>query len=77
MIHCQPLEGHLLRFSPFKTLPFLSNLVKADVIDANLGMNLRIQETFPKKLFSSFTVAGGLIVAMAVALAEFTSIPLL
>ena len=53
-----------------KLCPFLSNLVKAEVIDANLGMNLRIYETFPKKLFNSFTVAGGLIVAMAVALAD-------
>ena len=56
---------------------FLSNLVKAEVIDANAEMNLRIYETFPKKLFNSFTVVGGLIVAMAVALAGFTSIPLL
>ena len=51
--------------------------MKADVIDAKPGMNLRIYETFPKKLFSSFTVAGGLIVAMAVALVGSTSIPLL
>ena len=57
-----------------KPYPFLSNLVKADVIDANPGMNLQIYETFPKKLFSSFIVAGGLIVAMAVALAGSTSI---
>ena len=56
---------------------FLSNLVKAEVIDANPGMNLQIYEAFPKKLFNSFTVAGGLIVAMAVALVVFTSIPLL
>ena len=51
--------------------------MNVEVIDANLGMNLRIYETFPKKLFSSFTVIGGLIVAMAMALAGFTSIPLL
>ena len=60
-----------------KLCPFLSNVVKADVIDAKLGMNLWIYETFPKKLFSSFTVAGGLIVAIAVALAGSTPIPLL
>ena len=60
-----------------KLCPFLSNLVKAEVIDANPGMNLRIYETFPKKLFNSFTVADGLKVAMAVALARSTSIPLL
>ena len=56
---------------------FLSNSVKAEVIDADLGMNLRIYETFPKKLFNSFTMAGGLIVAIAVALVRSTSIPLL
>ena len=60
-----------------KLCPFLSNLVKAEVINASPGMNLRIYETFPKKLFNSFTKAGDLIVAMAVALAESTSIPLL
>ena len=51
--------------------------MNAEVIDANLGMNLRIYETFPKKLFSSFIVTGGLIIAMVVALAGSTSIPLL
>ena len=60
-----------------KLCPFLSNLVKSEVIDASPWMNLRIYETFPKKLFNSFTVAGGFIVAMAVALARSTSIPLL
>ena len=60
-----------------KLYAFLSNLVKAEVIDASPGMNLQIYETFPKKLFNSFTVAGGFIVAMVVALAESTSIPLL
>ena len=34
-------------------------------------------ETLPKKLFNSFTVASGFMVAMAVALARFTSIHLL
>ena len=51
--------------------------MKAEVIDANPGMNLRIYETFPKKLFNSFTMAGGLIVAIVVALVGSTSIPLL
>ena len=51
--------------------------MKAEVIDADLGMNLRIYETFPKKLFNSFTMAGGLIVAIAVAVARSTSVPLL
>ena len=60
-----------------KLCPLLSNLVKAEVIDANPGMNLRIYETFPKKLFNSFTVAGGLIVAMVMVLAGSTSMPLL
>ena len=60
-----------------KLCPFLSNLVKTEVIDANPEMNLQIYETFPKKLFSFFTVTGGLIVSMAMALAGFTSIPLL
>ena len=60
-----------------KLCPFLSNLVKAEVIDTNPGMNLRIYETFPKKLFNSFTMAGGLIVAIVVALVGSTSIPLL
>ena len=47
--------------------------MKAEVIDANSEMNLQIYDTFPKKLFSSFIVIGGLIVAMAVALAGSTS----
>ena len=51
--------------------------MKAEVIDANLGMTLRIYETFPKKFFSSFTMTGGLIVAMVVGLTGSTSIPLL
>ena len=51
--------------------------MKAEVIDADLGMNLRIYETFPKKLFNSFTMAGGLIVVIAVAVARSTSVPLL
>ena len=53
--------------------PFLSNLVKAKVIDSNSGMNLWMYDTFPKKLFNSFTVVGGFMVAMA----RSTSIPLL
>ena len=36
-----------------------------------------MHETFPKKLFNSFTMAGGFMVAMVIALAESTSIPLL
>ena len=78
IIICCSLLKAVCCASPYlKLCPFLSNLVKAEVIDADLGMNLRIYETFPKKLFNSFTVAGGLIVAMAVALAGSTSMPLL
>ena len=69
--------GRFITSLHLKLCHFLSNLVKVDVIDANPGMNLQIYETFPKKHFSSFTVARGLIVAMAVALAGSTSIPLL
>ena len=77
MIRCSLLKA-ICCTSPYSKLcPFLSNLVKADVIDANPGMNLQIYKTFPKNFFSSFTVAGGLIVAMAVALVRSTSIPLL
>ena len=77
MIHCSLLKAVYCTSPHSKLCHFLSNLVKADMIDANPGMSLQIYETFPKKLFSSFTVAGGLIVAMAVALARSTSIPLL
>ena len=77
MIRCSLLKADCCASPYSKLCPFLSNLVKADVIDASPGMNLQIYETFPKKLFSSFTVAGGLIVAMAVALTGSTSIPLL
>ena len=74
---CYSLLKAICCISPHSRLcPFLSNLVKAEVIDANLGMNLQIYKTFPKKLFNSFTMAGGLEVVMAVALAESTSIPL-
>ena len=75
---CYSLLKAVCYVSPHsKFCPFLSNLVKAEVIDANPGMNLWIYKTFPKKLFISFTVTGGLIVAMVVALAGSTSIPLL
>ena len=75
---CSSLVKAVCCASPYSKLcSFLSNLVKAEVIDTSLGMNLRIYETFPKKLFNSFTVVGGLIVAMAVAFARSTSIPLL
>ena len=77
MICCSLLKAIYCVSPHSKLCLFLSNLVKAEVIDANPGMNLWIYETFPKKLFNSFTVAGGLIVAIAVALAESTSIPLL
>ena len=77
MICCSLLKAVYYASPHLKLCPFLSNLVKAEVIDANPGMNLWIYETFPKKLFSSFTVVGDLIVAMAVALAGSTSIPLL
>ena len=77
MICCSLLKVVCCASPHSKLCHFLSNLVKADVIDANPRMNLRIYETFPKKLFSSFTVVGGLIVAMTVALAGSTSIPLL
>ena len=77
MICCSLLKAVYCASPHSKLCPFLSNLVKAEVIDANPGMNLQIYETFPKKLFSSFTMTGGLIVAMVVALARSTSIPLL
>ena len=51
--------------------------MKAKVIDAKPRMNLQMYETFPKKLFNSFTVAGGFMVTMAMALVGSTSIPLL
>ena len=74
---CYSLLKAVYCASPYSKLcHFLSNLVKAEVIDANPGINLRIYETFPKKLFSSFTVTRGLIVAMAMALAGSTSIHL-
>ena len=77
MIYCNLLKP-VCHVSPHSKLcPFLSNLVKTEVIDANSEMNLLIYETFPKKLFNSFTMARDLIVAMAVALAESTSVPLL
>ena len=77
IIYCSLLKVVCCASPYSKLCPFLSNLMKAEVIDANPGMNLQIYETFPKKLFNSFTVIGGLIVAIAVALAESTSIPLL
>ena len=77
MICCSLLKVVCCDSPHSKLCPFLNNLVKVEVIDANPGMNLRIYETFPKKLFNSFTVTGGLIVAMVVALAGSTSIPLL
>ena len=77
IIYCSLLKAVCCTFPHSKLCPFLSNLVKAEVIDANLGMNLQMYETFPKKLFNSFTVTGGHIVAIAVALAGSTSIPLL
>ena len=72
MIHCNLLKAVYCTSPHSKLCPFLSNLVKANVIDANPGMNLWIYETFPKKLFSSFTMTEGLIVGMAVALAGST-----
>ena len=77
MIRCNLLKAVCCTSPHSKLYPFLSNLVKVDVINAIPGMNLWIYETFPKKLFSFFTMAGGLIVTMAVALAGSTSIPLL
>ena len=77
MICCSLLKVVYCTSPHSKLCPFLSNLVKADVIDAKPRMNLQIYETFPKKLFSSFTVVRGLIVAIVVALAGSTSIPLL
>ena len=77
MICCSLLKVVYCTSLHSKLCPFLSNLVKVEVIDASLGMNLRIYETFPKKLFNSFTVTGGLMVAMAVTLVRSTSIPLL
>ena len=77
IICCSLLKAVYCASPHSKLCPFLSNLVKAEVIDANPGMNLWIYETFHKKLSNSFTVAGGLIVAMAVALAGSTSMPLL
>ena len=77
IICCSLLKAVCYASPHSKFCPFLSNLVKVEVIDAKPGMNLRIYETFPKKLFSSFTVAGGHIVAMDVALAGSTSTPLL
>ena len=76
MIYCSLLKAICCASPHSKLCPFLSNL-KVEVIDANTRMNLRIYKTFPKKLFNSFIVANGLIVAMVVALAGFTSIPLL
>ena len=70
MICCFLLNAICCASPHSKLCPFLSNLVKAEVINANPGINLRIYETFPKKLFNSFTMAGDLIVAMAMALAE-------
>ena len=77
MICCSLLKAVCCVSPHSKLCPFLRNLVKAKVIDANPWMNLQIYETFPKKLFNSFTVVGGLIMAMAVALAKSISIPLL
>ena len=77
IIYCSLLKAVCYASPHTKLCPFLSNLPKAKVIDANLGMNLWIYETFPKKLFNYFTVVGGFMVAMAVALAGSTYIPLL
>jgi len=77
MIYCSLLKAIYYASPHSKLCPFLSSLVKVEVIDTNPGMNLRIYETFPKKLFNSFTVTRGLMVAMAVALTGSTSIPLL
>ena len=59
MIYCSLLKAVYCASSHSKLCSFLSNLVKAEVIDASPGMNLRIYESFLKKLFNSFTVAGG------------------
>ena len=77
MIYCSLLKAICCVSTHSKLCPFLSNLVKVEVIDANPGMNLQIYETFPKKIFNSFTMAGGLIMAIVVALVRSTSIPLL
>ena len=77
MIYCSLLKAVCYVSPHSKLCPFLSNLVKAEVIDANPRMNLQIYETFPKKLFNSFIMTEDLIVALVVALAESTSIPLL
>ena len=77
IIYCSLLKAVCYASPHSKLCPFLSNLVKVEVIDANPGMNLRIYETFPKKFFNSFTVIGGLIVAMVMGLAGSTSILLL
>jgi len=77
MICCSLLKAVCCTSPHSKLCPFVSNLVKVEVIDASPVMNLQIYETFPKKFFNSFTMAGDLIVAMVVALAGSTSIPLL
>ena len=59
IITCYSLLKAVYCASPHSKLcPVLSSLVKAEVIDANPGMNLRIYETFPKKLFNSFIMIG-------------------
>ena len=77
MICCSLLKAVYCVSPHSKLWFFLSNLVKAEVIDANPRMNLWIYEPIPKKLFNSFTVTEGLIVAMAEALVGSTFIPLL
>ena len=77
IICCNLLKAICCASPHSKLCPFLSNLVKAKVIDAKPGMNLQMYETFPKKLFNSFIVANSFMVAMVVVMAGSTSIPLL
>ena len=58
------------------SVPFFNGLDKLVVIEANLGTNLLIKETLPRKLLSSLTIVGLFIVSMAVALAGSILIPL-
>ena len=60
-----------------KLCHFFNNFGKAEVIDARLGNDLLMYEALPKKLFNSLMVDGGFMVAIAVAFAGSTSIPLL
>ena len=77
MICCSLRKAAYCNSPHSKPCPFLRYLGKTEVIDAKLGMNFQMLETFPSKLFNSFTVAGGFMVAMAVAFVGSTSIPLL